>query len=196
MNNCIFCNLKEGILDETENFLILAEKYPVVFGTILIVSKKHIACMAEISEEEWGELNQIIELVRKFFRQMYKTSLVWFEHGIAGQTIKHAHVHLVPLDSNYLLKKTVKLNDNPYEIEYFEEWQEFYQKNQRYYLLNQFNSLFLFKVNKAEKGFFRKLLARYMQMKDRADWKNYIDNEAEKEIVRLKENWKRWQVEL
>lgn len=191
MNECRFCQPLTNVLWETENFLLVTEEYPVTEGTILVISKRHINCMAEMSVEEYDEFNKISQKIRRFFKKCYKKNLVWFEHGAAGQTINHAHAHFLPLAKS-LIRKIVSDNGNPNETEYFEQWKQFYEKNGKYYLFNQFDSFFLFEPRVEKNGYFRHLVAKALDRGERADWRNYENKNRVKQIDSLVNNWKKW----
>ena len=67
-NNCIFCSNKgHKILEESQNFFIIAERFPVVRGSILIIPKRHFSCFGDLPEIYIKELNYFQEKVKKFF---------------------------------------------------------------------------------------------------------------------------------
>jgi diadenosine tetraphosphate (Ap4A) HIT family hydrolase len=98
--DCLFCNLaKERILNETPAFLIVADKYPVSLGHLLIVIKRHRELLCELSMEEWLDLQDAIRIAQGYVEEKYGAK--GFNVGIndgatAGQTIPHLHVHLIP----------------------------------------------------------------------------------------------------
>ena len=84
--NCIFCNLEKNkientILDETNHFYILPTVGSLVDGYILVVSKRHINSMSELTKNEMDEYNFIIEKYRNIFRDIYGKYPIVFEHG-------------------------------------------------------------------------------------------------------------------
>ena len=69
--NCIFCNLEKNkientILDETNHFYILPTVGSLVDGYILVVSKRYINSMSELTKNEMDEYNFIIKSIEIF----------------------------------------------------------------------------------------------------------------------------------
>lgn len=98
--DCLFCNLaKERILKETPAFLIVADKYPVSPGHLLIVVKRHREMLCELSMEEWLDLQNAIRIAQEYVAENYAAEglNVGVNDGqTAGQTVPHLHVHLIP----------------------------------------------------------------------------------------------------
>ena len=118
MNNaCVFCdraNLEERLIYENEDFYVAATLGQITDGGyVLIIPKKHIQCIGELSSRFRGsyvfgnQAEEIFILTNRVCRAIsseYKKgksvaqyAVTTFEHGIVGQTIKHAHLHILPL---------------------------------------------------------------------------------------------------
>lgn len=100
MNNCPFCNLNTKIIKETETMLSFYDQYPVTEGHVLIIPKRHISDYFSMSNKEKTELDQLINDLKKHLEVKYK-NITGFNIGMncgesAGQTIFHAHIHLIP----------------------------------------------------------------------------------------------------
>ncbi|OGK17123.1 hypothetical protein A2774_04890 [Candidatus Roizmanbacteria bacterium RIFCSPHIGHO2_01_FULL_39_12c] len=97
----IFCQIKEKlngqIIDETENFYLLHDGYPLFEGHLLIIPKFHIRCFLELNKKNYTEFSKLKLKVINFLKNNYRQPVL-FEHGIAGQTVLHAHLHLLPTD--------------------------------------------------------------------------------------------------
>ena len=64
-------------------------------GHLLIVTKDHINCFLNLDNKI---NNEFIVLKRKtinFLKNNYLLPVI-FEHGVAGQTVPHAHMHFLP----------------------------------------------------------------------------------------------------
>lgn len=85
----------EHTLFETEHFRISADDHPITEGHLLIIPKENISCVGEFSPERMEEFIQLYERSRQFIQDTYG-SVSTFEHGRVGQTIYHAHVHVLP----------------------------------------------------------------------------------------------------
>ena len=115
--NCIFCNLDVGktantILEETKNFIVIPSVGSLTDGYILIVAKKHLYNMFELSNEVKEEYFNLVEKYRCMFKQIYKKYPIVFEHGTishdlekSSSSIVHAHTHIV--NHNYNDEKSI-----------------------------------------------------------------------------------------
>ena len=100
--NCRFCtgNIKDRIVEEWNLVLAFEDRYPVSDGHLLIVPKRHTLDWFSMSEKERREADALIRVFRS--RQLESDkSITGFNIGMncgasAGQTIFHAHIHLIP----------------------------------------------------------------------------------------------------
>lgn len=99
-DKCIFCKIikKESpasIIWENENSIAFLDTNPIRDGHILLIPKKHIDNLFEISKEQYVSLfSQIYQYSPNIIKSMNAARL-----GIAvkGFGVAHAHIHLVPL---------------------------------------------------------------------------------------------------
>jgi diadenosine tetraphosphate (Ap4A) HIT family hydrolase len=75
----------------------MADKFPVCPGHTLIISKEHLRCYAAATEETVRELEATAASVRSFLAAAYGKPLLIWENGVSGQSVFHAHLHLMPL---------------------------------------------------------------------------------------------------
>jgi len=91
---CTFCDrsqFEERIIAESAEWYAIASLGQIVEGYTLLVPKRHLACMAE-----WPEGIAYAGQMRGKIAEVYGSPVITFEHGIVGQTIPHAHLHLLP----------------------------------------------------------------------------------------------------
>ena len=104
MENCVFCNLANGIWDsatlyEDENFRVILDLGPASKGHALILPKAHYANIYEIPEELAAKA---IVLAKKMAGIMTEAlgcdgfNIVQNNGEAAGQTVFHFHMHLIP----------------------------------------------------------------------------------------------------
>lgn len=96
---CPFCDrsaLRERLILGSANFSVIPTKGQVLEGYTLIVPKRHTICFGDFSETEMDEAAMLMERVRTATTNVYGRPPIFFEHGIVGQTVKHAHMHAVP----------------------------------------------------------------------------------------------------
>src|SRR3989338_2433829 len=83
------------LLEETEHFRVICDIHPLCEGHILIVPKEHISCIGACDDAHRKEFLPLYNRCKTFVHDTYG-SVSTFEHGIVGQTVFHAHVHLLP----------------------------------------------------------------------------------------------------
>ena len=101
MNDCVFCNLDESRI-EIENDLALSFKdlYPVTDGHTLVIPKRKVQSIFDLTEEETVAMFELLHLQKEDLKNK-DTSITGFNIGVndgedAGQTIMHCHMHLIP----------------------------------------------------------------------------------------------------
>jgi len=97
-STCPFCCHEDAVL---RNELAYArwDVYPVSPGHLLVIPHRHVADYFELSEEEKAAIWQLIDQARDLLREGNSPDgfNVGFNSGApAGQTVFHAHVHLIP----------------------------------------------------------------------------------------------------
>lgn len=100
--DCVFCDrsqFEKRLVGETGDFWIIAGLGQISNGGyVLLVPKRHVSCIGALEPEEARLVGPAVEKIRGAVLREYVSlpSLIIFEHGIVGQTIKHAHLHFVP----------------------------------------------------------------------------------------------------
>lgn len=97
-NDCPFCQytpLAQYVLQETAQFLLVADHAPLVPGHLLIIPRHHYACYGAVPASFDEELSSLKQTVRDFFTRFYAAPIFW-EHGVFHQTVFHAHLHGFP----------------------------------------------------------------------------------------------------
>ena len=100
-NPCIFCNVKkQDIVYENEYSFVSYDPYPVSKFHSLIIPKRHIRNFFDLNEKELNACNQLIKRIKSKIENEDKL-VDGFNLGInagsvAGQTIMHCHIHLIP----------------------------------------------------------------------------------------------------
>jgi diadenosine tetraphosphate (Ap4A) HIT family hydrolase len=96
--SCPFCDpaTVASALATTEHFYLLADNAPLVEGHALIIPRDHYACYGALPAAWDDELLPLKARVSRFEMERYRPP-IFFEHGVFGQTVYHAHLHAVPL---------------------------------------------------------------------------------------------------
>ena len=107
-DNCIFCKLANGVFPtnsiyEDENFNVILDLSPVTKGHALILPKNHYKNLYEIPEEMAADA---MKLAKKMAVNMTEKlgadgfNLLQNNNEVAGQTVFHFHMHLIPRYEN------------------------------------------------------------------------------------------------
>ena len=102
--NCIFCKIANGeipskTLYEDDKFRVILDLGPASKGHALILPKDRYANLYELPDEMAGE---VMKLAKKMATQMTERlgcegfNLVQNNGELAGQTVFHFHMHLIP----------------------------------------------------------------------------------------------------
>lgn len=103
-DNCIFCKIANGEIPsktiyEDEKFRVILDLGPATKGHALILPKEHYANLYELPEEMAGN---VMKLAKKMATQITEKlgcegfNLVQNNGDLAGQTVYHFHLHLIP----------------------------------------------------------------------------------------------------
>jgi diadenosine tetraphosphate (Ap4A) HIT family hydrolase len=99
---CPFCppNVAENIIEQHGSAFVIRDKNPVSQGHLLILPVRHTPDFFSMTAEERRDAEELIMLMRN---RTYESdsSVLGFNIGtncgeVAGQTIFHAHIHLIP----------------------------------------------------------------------------------------------------
>ena len=102
--NCIFCKIANGeipskTLYEDDSFRVILDLGPATKGHALILPKEHYADLYELPEDAAGE---VMKLAKKMVTKMTERlgcegfNLVQNNGDLAGQTVFHFHMHMIP----------------------------------------------------------------------------------------------------
>ena len=97
--DCIFCHLDRSILAETKLSCTVPDSYPVSKGHSLVVPKRHVASIWEMTEEEYTDAFALVRHVKELLQEQFRPE--GFNIGVncgeaAGQSVFHAHIHIIP----------------------------------------------------------------------------------------------------
>jgi diadenosine tetraphosphate (Ap4A) HIT family hydrolase len=97
---CPFCPpLEVRALLESELAFAIFDRFPVNPGHVLVIPRRHVADIFDLTEGELRDLLRLLSLARQRIASDF--AVAGFNAGVnvgdaAGQTIAHAHVHLIP----------------------------------------------------------------------------------------------------
>ena len=84
---------------ESEFAVAFLDGFPITQGHTLVIPKRHVASLFELSEEEQAAVWRLVAHVRA--KLVIEIQPDGFNIGLndgtaAGQTVMHAHVHIIP----------------------------------------------------------------------------------------------------
>lgn len=102
--SCIFCRIANGDIPsktifEDEDFRVILDLAPAARGHALILPKQHYADLFELPEDLAGKVFPLAKKMAERIREKMDCdgfNLVQNNGGIAGQTVFHFHLHLIP----------------------------------------------------------------------------------------------------
>jgi len=98
---CLFCNIsKSKIIKSNELAIVIKDNYPVTKDHCLIIPKRHCNDYFDLYQPEINAISQLINEM-KIELQKKDKKIKGFNLGnnsgeVAGQTIFHCHIHLIP----------------------------------------------------------------------------------------------------
>ena len=102
--DCIFCKIinreiPANIVYEDDEIIAFKDIEPVAPIHILVIPKKHISSLTELSKEDEAVIGRIYTIINKIakeqgiFEKGYRVIINCGEDG--GQVVKHIHFHLL-----------------------------------------------------------------------------------------------------
>jgi diadenosine tetraphosphate (Ap4A) HIT family hydrolase len=97
---CPFCHLdRRRVLEENELAIAFPDAFPVSPGHTLVIPRRHVSDFFELSAEEVAAVMELVFRMHMRLARAHQTR--GFNIGVnvgadSGQTVMHAHVHLIP----------------------------------------------------------------------------------------------------
>jgi len=103
-DNCIFCKLANGDIPtraiyEDNKFKVILDNAPATKGHALILPKDHAANLFELPEETAAEAMKLAKKMATKMKDCLNSdgfNLLQNNGEVAGQTVFHFHLHLIP----------------------------------------------------------------------------------------------------
>ena len=103
-DDCIFCKLANGDIPtntiyEDDDFRVFLDASPATKGHCLIVPKEHFDNLADLDEGVAAKVLPLAKKIMKLLSDKLKWdgfNLVQNNGEVAGQTVFHFHMHLIP----------------------------------------------------------------------------------------------------
>lgn len=198
MKDCPHCDHASFALEKplfvTDTFYVVCDVHPLIEGHILIIPKQHISCAGAFSKQIFTEFLSLYQQVSKFVKETYG-SISSFEHGILGQTVFHAHIHILPYVGDFrriILEGTDHIRQLPVDT-----LREEYQREGKYLFFSVEKDSWIVDAALGKPRFFRDRFARALGVPERGNWKSVHANallmeQAAKEIASVQSQWVAW----
>lgn len=102
--SCFFCDAKvvnEQLCDRfsSVHWLVLVNRYPYLNGNVMLVPKRHVIRLEDITSEEWGEFPVTLLEVQRVLGKKFRTES--FNVGLnigpdSGASVAHLHWQIIP----------------------------------------------------------------------------------------------------
>lgn len=121
-DNCIFCKLANGVFPtnsiyEDEDFNVILDASPATKGHALILPKEHYANMYEIDDEVLGKAAKLAKKIITHEKEILGCegyNIVQNNGEVAGQTVFHFHMHLIPRYGKAESKRIIEWDQNEF----------------------------------------------------------------------------------
>ena len=180
-------------LGETANFII-CDAHPLMEGHLLIIPREHLSCAGAFPPKLFQEFLTLFHRCWNFLKKEYG-NVSAFEHGQIGQTVFHAHMHLLPCAPN----PRAIVPEGQHHLTVIsgaEELPRIFKNDGRYLFLAINDQSWIVDPSLGAPRFFRDRFASALGVPERGNWQEMDDNPAlmqtaEQEIARCKERWLR-----
>lgn len=82
---------------ENDKFYAFLDINPIVMGHTLVIPKKEVDYIFDLSDQELGEMQIFAKSVAKAIKKAFPCKKVG--QAVLGLEVPHAHIHLIPLNS-------------------------------------------------------------------------------------------------
>ncbi len=124
---CIFCDIINGKaksykIYENKSTLAFLDIYPISYGHILVIPKKHYENIYSMDNEILTEVIKTVKTVTELLKEklgINDVNIINSNGRIANQTVFHYHMHVIPRRENdnldfideWWVNKYIKIND-------------------------------------------------------------------------------------
>ena len=97
---CPFCTVPvQRIVRDSDHAFVIRDGYPVSPGHTLVIARRHVGSLFELTEVEQADLLVVLGAAKKHLDAEFRPDA--YNIGVndgaaAGQTVAHLHIHLIP----------------------------------------------------------------------------------------------------
>jgi len=115
--SCPFCNYhkeEKYLVYEGNTAVIIANKYPYLYGHLLVVPKRHITNILELNKDEDKDVMLLIKRAIKLLTTAFHPDGfdVGYQTKNGGASVEHVHFHIIPRYAGDVGFMTILENDN------------------------------------------------------------------------------------
>jgi diadenosine tetraphosphate (Ap4A) HIT family hydrolase len=99
MRACPFCHPPGPPLAETAHAFAISDKHPISPGHSLIVPRRHVPSIIALDDHEYNDCFALVRSLKALLETRHHPAgfnLAVNDGAVAGQTVQHAHIHIVP----------------------------------------------------------------------------------------------------
>ena len=102
ISDCVFCRIVEGnlsadIVAEDEATLTFLDSRPVFPGHLLVIPRRHVATLAEVTDSELRPLFAQVRRATSVIEQALEAEGTFVaQNNKVSQSVPHLHVHIIP----------------------------------------------------------------------------------------------------
>ncbi|MFA6314832.1 MAG: HIT family protein [Candidatus Paceibacterota bacterium] len=99
---CVYCEIpeiKKRLICENDLAWAFPTNIPIVPGHVLIAPKRCVALFEDLTDEEKSAIFDIRNKMKKALIKIFQAegfNYAWNENDIAGQSVPHFHLHMLP----------------------------------------------------------------------------------------------------
>lgn len=191
LDDCVFCSRRDQpeVLFETAALFAMPDKYPMLPGHTLIIAQQHLSCYAAATNALRAELEIVASRIGRFLEAAYDSPVLIVENGIAGQTVFHAHLHLVPVRIS-VLPAVVTQHEDVVPTTGWEEVRQFYALNGTYRYVQLCDSRYIVAGYSPVLHTMRRVMAETTGLA----WSEHgwIKATTPKDVADLSRRWQEW----
>lgn len=189
MTGCVFCDftkIEERTIATINGFHITISLGQITNGGyLLLIPTKHTLCLGSMGQAQAYNLETTLDEILDNLWLEYDKPITFFEHGLVGQTVKHAHLHIFPGSVNIKKRITTDFpNSEIQAIKDFSELRLLYKKRKEPYLLwsTQKNETLVCWNPPAPPEYLRLITAEILKVPERASWRK-MDPKLDQKLI-------------
>lgn len=97
---------------EDEKTYAFLDINPETKGHVLVIPKVEVNKVYELPDEDYVALMKTVKELSIHMEKVLDARILW---KVVGTDVPHAHVHLMPLDENWVYGKTLELSENEFK---------------------------------------------------------------------------------